>query len=235
MISRDDGTRPTVTVVVMAYNEMETVEATVLEIVDALKAIEGRHELIVVDDGGTDGTGAIADRMASTIPWIRVIHHHPNAGLGGVYRTGFAEARGEFLTFFPADGQFPATIIHAFRDAITDVDFVLGYLRDQRMGWFGRLMSTTERGLYSVLFGRFPRFQGIFMCRTAALRTLPLRSTGRGWAVVMELLLRADRAGLLMVSRPTTIRPRTAGRSKVHNFRTIVSNTRQMLALRRLL
>jgi hypothetical protein len=67
------------------------------------------------------------------------------------------------------------------------------------------------------------------------LRQLPLKSSGRGWAVVMELILRADRGGRRVVSRPTTMRPRSSGRSKVQNLRTIVSNTRQMIELRRLL
>ena len=106
-----DAEHVAVSVVVMAYNEEATVEATIREIAAALQAIDGSHEIIVVDDGGADGTGEIADRLASTMSGIRVIHHQPNAGLGGVYRSGFAEARGEFLTFFPADGQFPAEII----------------------------------------------------------------------------------------------------------------------------
>lgn len=219
----------------MAYNEAATLEATTHEIATTLESMGGDHEVLIVDDGSTDGTGAIADRMAEAIPFVRVVHHAPNAGLGGVYRTGFAEALGDYLTFFPADGQFPASIIPEFREAIGDADLVLGYVPDRRGSPVGQLMSAVERALYVGLFGRFPRFQGIFMCRTSVLRSLPLRSVGRGWAVLMELILRADRSGYRLVSRPTTIRPRQAGRSKVQNLRTIVSNTRQMIVLRALL
>jgi dolichol-phosphate mannosyltransferase len=227
----DDGIA--VSVVVMAYNEADTVESTTREIAATLATLAGRHEIIVVDDGSADGTGTIADRLAGSIDRLRVVHHPVNAGLGGVYRTGFAEAQGQFLTFFPADGQFPATIIPDFVAAIANADFVLGYIPDRRGSLLGRALSTSERTLYRVLFGRFPRFQGIFMCRTTALRALPLRSVGRGWAVVMELLLRADRASFRMVNRPTPLRPRMAGRTKVHNVRTIIANTQQMIALRR--
>jgi glycosyltransferase involved in cell wall biosynthesis len=230
-----DRAEPIVTVVVMAYNEAAALEPTVREIAATLGDMDGAHDIVVVDDGSTDDTPAVADRLEGSVPRLRVIHHLTNAGLGGVYRSGFAAARSELLTFFPADGQFPATIIPEFRAAIVDADFVLGFVPDRRSPWFARFMSGAERALYGVLVGRLPLFQGIFMCRTAALRDLPLRSAGRGWAVVMELFLRADRKGYRLVNRPTTMRPRMAGRSKVHNVRTIASNTRQMLALRRLL
>lgn len=224
-----------VSVVVMTYNERETLGGTVAEISEVLREIPGHHEVIVINDGSTNGSAQIADRLAATSPEVRVIHHPVNAGLGGVYRTGFSQARGRFLTFFPADGQFPASIIPDFFGTIAGADFVLGYLADRRGPVFGRLLSATERVLYRGLFGRLPRFQGIFMCRTSVIRAIPLRSAGRGWAIVMELMLRADRGQYRLVNRPTPIRPRTAGHSKVRDVRTIAANTRQMIALRWLL
>jgi hypothetical protein len=78
-----------------------------------------------------------------------------------------------------------------------------------------------------------PRFQGIMMIRRELLRDIPLSSTGRGWAVVMEFILKAARAGARIDSVPTTVRPRSHGESKVNNWRTIVANLRQLLTLRR--
>jgi len=220
----------------MAYNEAATIDGMVREVLGVLADVPGDHDVLIIDDGSTDGTSALADQLAASVPIVRVIHHPVNTGLGGVYRTGWAAATGEFVTFFPADAQFPAAIITQFLGVIGSADFALGYLPDRRDGPIGRLVSVLERGLYSVLFGKFPRFQGVFMCRTSVLREIPLRSPGgRGWAVVMELILRAHRAGYRLVSVPTTMRPRSVGKSKVTNLRTIVANTRQMLALRQLL
>jgi dolichol-phosphate mannosyltransferase len=225
-----------VTVCVMAYNEIATIDATVDEIVGVLSTLPGDHEVVIIDDGSADGTAAAADRLGATIPIVRVVHHADNTGLGGVYRTGWVTATGQFVTFFPADGQFPAKIIAQFVDAMPTADFVLGYLPERRDGLMGRVVSVLERTLYSLLFGGFPRFQGVFMCRTSVLREIPLRSPGgRGWAVVMELILRGWRGGYRMASVPTTMRPRGVGRSKVNNARTILANMRQLLALRRLL
>ena len=76
-----------------------------------------------------------------------------------------------------------------------------------------------------------PPFQGILMFRRALLQGMPLRSEGRGWGILMEFLLRATRRGATYVNRTTTLRPRSVGRSKVNNLRTIAANLRQLLVL----
>ena len=223
------------TVVVMTYNEAATLERTVAEIRGELEGLGRAWEILIVDDGSTDGSGERADALAAADPRHRVIHHPVNRGLGGVYRTGFTSARGAYLTFFPADGQFAASIITEFRGAIDGVDLVLGTLPARRDSRLGHLLSTVEKALYRVVVGPMPPFQGILLLRRALLDGMVLRSEGRGWTILMEFLLRADRAGARYVNRMIAVRPRTAGRSKVNNLRTILANVRQMLTLRALL
>lgn len=231
----EGGGEPDVTVVVMAYNEAATLSPVVDELAGALGALGRPWELVIVDDGSTDGTGELADRLAATRSGVHVIHHSVNLGLGGVYRTGFGVARGRHVTFFPADGQFPATILPAFRGAIESADLVLGTLPGRRGTPLSTLLSFVERGLYRALLGPMPRFQGILMFRRTLVAGMDLRSEGRGWAVLMEFILRVARGGARVVNLPTSIRPRTAGHSKVNNLRTILANLRQVLALRRIL
>lgn len=216
----------------MAYNEVASLEGVARELQAALIRTGRPHEIVIVDDGSTDGTGALADRLALKGRGLRVVHHQPNQGLGGVYRTGFKEARQELVTFFPADGQFSAGIIEQFAPLCAEYDFVLGYLPERARSPLARLLSGAERVLYRVLFGPLPRFQGILMFRRAVLERAPLRSDGRGWAVLMELLIRSSRAGYRMRSVLIELRPRATGASKVQNLRTIVSNLRQVLVLR---
>ena len=222
---------PLLTVVLLAYDEAESLEPTVAELLEGVRAL-GPAELLVVDDGSTDGTGALADRLATEHPEVRVVHHQRNLGLGGVYRTGLREARGEYLSFFPADGQFPASILADFLPRMASADLVLGYLPERRPSVLGRALSLAERLVYRVLVGPMPRFQGVLMLRRALLRDLPLRSEGRGWGVCMELVLRVARGPYRVVSVPTPIRPRRSGASKVQNLPTILSNLRQVVALR---
>lgn len=227
--------RPQVSVIVMAYNEVSSVEGVVREIDDELRQLGVTAEVLIINDGSTDGTGEIVDSLKGAETQVRVVHHQVNGGLGAVYRTGFVEARGEYLTFLPADGQFPARSIGHLLAVISDHDMVLGYLPDRHGSPVATVLSFLERRLYRILFGSLPTFQGVLMFRRRLLSDLTLHSRGRGWAVLMELILRTSRAGYRIASLPTEIRPRAAGRSKVNNLRTIWANLVQVLALRRTL
>jgi glycosyltransferase involved in cell wall biosynthesis len=177
----------------------------------------------------------VAEDIVSRRAEARIVRHDGNQGLGSVYRTGFREARMDLVTFFPADGQFPASIVREFAQAIEGGDAVFGTL-DNPVGFVGALLNRAERLFYLGLFGAFPRFQGIVMFRRRILDEVPLRSPGgRGWAVLMELILRISRGGYRYTNAATTLRTRRSGHSKVRNARTIWANLRQAVELRRLL
>lgn len=225
---------PQVTVIVMAYNEAATLESVVVEIGDTLSSATLDYEILIVDDGSKDGTSAIADAVSSKDARVRVIHHEVNRGVGEVYRSGFAGARGALVTFLPADGQFPATIVPMMVNEAGEADLVLGYLPEQQgtRSLTGKMLSAAEKLFYRVLFGAMPKFQGVLMFRRALLDEVRLTSTGRGWTVLTELIVRGMRRGWRMRSVPTPLRKRMAGESKVNNLRTVLANVRQALALR---
>ncbi len=230
---QDRAQDPEISVFVLAYNEVANLAASVAELAAVLAGLGRSYELVIVDDGSTDGTGPLADEIASATPNTLAIHHPINLGLGGVYRTGFAQARGLYLTFFPADGQFPATIIPQFLARTPEADLVLGYIPQRNSSWLAKGLSTTERLLYRALFGTFPKFQGIFLLRRQILTEIPLHSQGRGWAIVMEMILRVSRGPYRVVHEVNALRPRMSGESKVNNLRNITANLRQLVALRR--
>jgi glycosyltransferase involved in cell wall biosynthesis len=223
--------RPQLSVVILAYNEERNFPGACGEILETLQTLPVTSELLIVDDGSSDRTGTLADDVAARMARVRVIHHPTNLGLGGGYRTGFTHAAGEFVTFFPADGQFPPSIIPGFLGAMDRADMVLGYLPDRRSSLIAKTLSFLERILYRVLFGRLPKFQGILMFRRGLLAELRLVSRGRGWTVLMELIVRAVRGHYRVISVPTEMRERMSGESKVNNLRTISANFKQVLEL----
>jgi glycosyltransferase involved in cell wall biosynthesis len=226
---------PRITCCIFAWNEVHTLGRVVEEHLGELDRLGVSYELVIIDDGSSDGTSALADQIAATHPRIRVLHHGDNRGLGGVYRTGFSESRGTFVTFFPADGQFPASILPTYYPLVEDWDVVLGIRPGRRDTVKGAVLGALERALYRMAVGPMPRLEGVFILRRTMLAELPLKSTGRGWTVVWELLLRAHRKGYRMIERPNILRPRTHGESKVNNLRNITANLRALFALRRLL
>jgi len=224
-----------ISVIIMAFNEAKSLAVVVREIDLLLSDLGWPYEVVIINDGSSDGTGAIADQLAKGLTRMRVVHHEVNQGLGGVYRTGFAHARGDFVTFFPADRQFPPAIIKEFASLMENMDVVLGYLPNRGSSLLARSLSKAEKVLYRFLFGPLPEFQGILMFRRTLLNELELKSTGRGWTVLMELIIRASRGNYRLVSVPTEMRPRINGRSKVTNFATIWANLKQTVALCRYL
>jgi glycosyltransferase involved in cell wall biosynthesis len=223
--------RVDVSIVVMAYNEVATLAGVLGEIDSTMRDARRTYEVIVVDDGSTDGTGQVADEFVERLPCMVVLHHPTNLGIGEVYRSGFEAAKGDYLTFLPADGQFPASIITDFLPLMSRADLVLGFLPEIRRSAVATALSWMERSLYRMMFGRLPRFQGIMMFRRDMLEELGVKPGGRGWGVLMEIIVRAKRSHLRILSVPTTLRPRISGKSKVNNLRSVWANIDQAIAL----
>ena len=218
-------------VFIMAYNEVDNLEFVFNEVHEECERSQRPYEIMIVDDGSMDGTSDLADRLASTVPQARVIHHGANKGIGQVLRTGFDASSNDLVTFFPADGQYPAEIINQFLPHMPDYDIVLGYVPRRDSAFMAKLLSRCERILLHMLFGRIPPFQGIYMFRRSLLRLFPLTSMGRGWIIQMELIIRAKRAGCRMTSLPTGMRRRLSGESKARNFKSVIANMKQVFQL----
>lgn len=222
-----------ITIVIMAFNEEQSLKTVVDEIDEVLEGLDCHSEIIIIDDGSNDNTCQISEDIAQQNDRIMVIHHEINQGLGGVYRSGFNSARGEFITFFPADGQYSGSIITLFFKHIMQSDMVLGYLHNKNRSLLASTLSYAERILYRLLFGQIPKFQGILMFRRRILDEIELKSTGRGWGVLLELIIQAQRKGYRLVHFPIEVRSRLSGKSKVNNLRTIFANIKEAFLLRK--
>lgn len=226
------NTFKSLSIIVMAYNEVDSLEIVVSEIIQALEKICPRYEIIIVDDGSSDGTSDLSDHLANTSNKINVIHHPINRGLGGVYRTGIENANSDYVTFIPADGQFPPRILRDYLPHMYESDMIIGYIPNRRDSLSSRSLSLLEKLFYRLLFGSFPKLQGVLMFRTDLREEIKLISSGRGWAVVMELVMKASKNGYTLLEMPNELRPRISGSSKVNNLNTVYENFKEALLLR---
>ena len=106
MADMKKGTEPKkVTVIIPAYNEEAIIADTVEEVTQALEGMSDKYqwELLLVNDGSKDNTGAIMDELASTNGNIKVAHHRTNYGRGKALKTGFKEASGDIIITLDAD------------------------------------------------------------------------------------------------------------------------------------
>ena len=92
--------------VIPAWNEAAGIQRAVIEATEALAELGWNHEIIVVDDGSTDGTSMRVEEISSIRSGIRTIRHSRNLGYGAALRSGFQAARGRYVGFTDADSQF---------------------------------------------------------------------------------------------------------------------------------
>src|SRR3954470_5618170 len=89
------------------YNDEETVRAVAESALRMLRAYSDVFEVIIVDDGSPDASGAIADQIATEHPQlVRVIHHETNRGYGAALRTGVAATRYEWICMVDGDHEY---------------------------------------------------------------------------------------------------------------------------------
>ena len=101
-------TRPAVSAMFPCYNDERTIGGLVDDVHAALEPITSDLEVIVVNDGSSDGSREVLDSLAADRPWLRVIHHERNRGYGGALITGFTAARNDWIFYTDGDAQYDA-------------------------------------------------------------------------------------------------------------------------------
>jgi len=147
------ATQPPLTVVMPTYNEEGAIGTAVDEVRrEVLDRVPGSG-LVVIDDGSTDTTAAVLDRLAADDARIEV-HHQPNAGHGPALRAGLERARGEWLLLLDSDAEIGLADFPEHWDEATGRGVaVLGVRRNRQDGWPRRTLSRTIRSVDRLLFG----------------------------------------------------------------------------------
>src|SRR5262245_24854635 len=183
-------------------------------------------EVLVIDDNSPDGTGEIADRLASELPYLRVLHRPAKRGIGPAYLDGFREALAggaELVLEMDCDFSHDPKDVPRLIAAADDADLVLGsrYVRGGGVRNWALLRRVISRGgsLYAqVLLGlRVRDLTGGFKCyRRAVLEGIDLDAvSSAGYAFQIETTYRAKRAGFRVVEVPITFVDREVGGSKM--------------------
>ena len=206
---------PEVSVVMPVYNERSTVGAAVARV---LAAGLSSFELIVVDDGSTDGTR----EWLRTQDWpaeVRLVLHERNAGKGAAVRTGLAHAQGRYTTIMDADLEYDprsiAALLEPMRAGEAEAVYgVRGFDAVSAYSFWYVLGNRTVTMTLNVLFNTW--LSDIMTCHkllpTALWRGLPLRE--QGFAFEAEVTARLARAGVRIYEVPVPYRARSRSDGK---------------------
>ncbi|HLF56455.1 MAG TPA: glycosyltransferase family 2 protein [Thermoanaerobaculia bacterium] len=133
---------PALSLVVPAFNEEENLPELVAEIRSALAPVGLDWELLLVDDGSTDGSPAVMERLRREEPRIRILRHRKNAGQSAALAWGFRAARGTLVATLDADLQNdPADLPRLLAELDRGFDVVSGVRVDRRDPWVRRVSS----------------------------------------------------------------------------------------------
>ncbi len=201
-------------VFVPAHNEAENLEGAIRDVRGAAEERFPDFEILLVDDGSTDGTAEVADSLARSNRRIRVIHNPTKRGIAAGYRTALGLATKEYFAFIPGDREINANSIRAIFQAVGSADLVVPYHANREArAWHRRVMTWVSTTLLNVLFVRRLRYyQGPTVYPTSLARTLPSHS--RGFFFLTEMLVHALDGGCSYVEVGLLHQERAFGTSK---------------------
>jgi glycosyltransferase involved in cell wall biosynthesis len=211
-----------ISAVLPAYNEAAAIPKTVADLRAVLTRLGLPFEIIVVNDGSVDQTGAIAEALAARDRAIRVVHHPRNQGYGAALKSGFAAARREWVFLMDADGQFDPEELPGFLEAAAGADFVVGYRAARADPVHRTLFARTWAATMAFMLGVTVRdIDCAFkLMRRSYLAAMPLEAGGAFLSA--EMLAKAARLGARIVERPVRHLPRRAGQSTGGTFRVLL-------------
>ncbi len=218
-----------------AYNEEANLENTVAKALEVLTKTADKWEVIIVNDGSSDRTGKIADKLSKNDKRIKVIHHNPNRGYGGAFKSGIYNAKYEWITFTDSDGQFDFSEITNFIDKQrkTDADMVIGYYKDRKVSRGKIITSKMWEYLVFAMFGLKVKDIdcGFKLFKKEVVDSISRLESERGAFISSEFLIKAKKKGFKIVEIPVTHYPRLEGEGTGRNLDVIIESFKDLFKL----
>ena len=213
--------RRRLSVVVPAFNEEAGLEPTVRGVLIAAEAELEDCEIWIVNDGSTDRTGEIADRLSREDSRVRVIHQPRNLGLGAGYAAALERATLDYFTFVPGDNEMHPISFRRIFSKVGTADVVLPYHYNVwDRPWYRRLLTFGCTTLLNVLLGnRLKYYQGPNVYPTTLARVLP--RTAGGFFFLTEMTAQAVHLGYGVVHVGLIHQEREHGKSKALSLKNV--------------
>ncbi len=216
-----------------AYNDAPSLPKLVADAFRVLNEHAGDYELIVINDGSFDNTGAVlAELERRYAPHMRVVTHEKNRGYGGALRSGFAAATKELVFYTDGDGQYDVGELPKLLEHMApDVGLVNGYKLERNDPrhriWIGNAYNLLARTLFRI---RIRDIDCDFrLIRRSLVESIDLWSTSG--TVCVELVRKLEMTGSRVVEVGVRHYPRLHGRSQFFRLRSLLTTLYQLMRL----
>lgn len=219
---------PSLSLVLPAYNEEQMIAQTISTVLTVVPTWTQDFEVIVVNDGSTDATATLLEKLRERDQHVRLVTHTVNQGYGAALVSGFAAATKEYTFFMDADGQFDIRDLQTFLPYIDSYDAVIGYRIDRQDSWMRKLNAWGWKRLIGWVLGIHVRDVdcAFKLLHTDFLHQHPLET--RGAMINAELLHTLRQAGRTYKELGVHHLPRQAGNATGANLRVILRAFREL-------
>ncbi len=207
---------PEISVLLPAYNEEDCIETVVRETAGVLRGMGRLFELLVVDDGSTDGTPVRLQALRPEFPELRILRLARNSGQSAALGAAFRAARCNVFVTLDADGQNDPADIPALVGRLDSCDVCCGYRASRQDTWSKRFGSRLANAVRNRALGEKIRDTGCTLKAFRAEWARPLPMQFRGMHRFLPALMAM--AGARIEEIPVNHRPRAAGNSKYTNW-----------------
>jgi len=213
---------PDVTVVVPCFNEEDGLPTLLARLRAMRTGRASNWQFLFIDDGSTDDTFAALLRAARDEPWVSVLRHSENRGLGAALRTAFAHTTSPIICTIDSDCTYPperlpelTALIEQGADIATASAWHPSATTTTQGSWLRLMLSRRVSGIYKQLIGQdVHTFTCLFRAyRRSVLERISFR--GDGFSAVAELFLKAMLEGCVVREVPMPLERRRFGESKL--------------------
>lgn len=215
-----------------AFNDASTIGSLVTEALKMLPTLTNDYEVIVVNDGSTDETAIVLDKLARAHPRLRIVHHARNQGYGGALRSGFKAASKNLVFYTDGDGQYDVRELLKLYSFLTNgVDIVNGYKLKRADPKYRQVLGAVYNRFARFLF-RLPVRDVDCDCRLIRRQAMEkVKLTASSGVICVELVFKLRRSGCVFAEAPVNHYPRTHGRSQFFTPRRIIRSAFDLLSL----
>jgi glycosyltransferase involved in cell wall biosynthesis len=219
-------------IVIPAYREAENILDTLENVTRALEPLQLSHEILVIDDGSGDGTGALVTANLSRFPGVRLLTNERNIGFGASYRRGVDAAALDHIVMVHGDNAWGSETLRELFSHVGEADIVIGYTRQmwRARSWQRTVISKTFTFMVNVITRRWlTYYNGLQIHRADVLKSLQIESRGYGFQA--EVLVKALRCTHTCREVAMDLNERKRGESQAFRLKNIVDVARTLALL----